>query len=441
MNHAPNPTAPGPSEVAEPTGRPLHVVVIGYELPYPLTAGNRLRTLNLLLPLAQRHRITFLARRNSDPAEAEHAAAFMKSKGIDTVLVDTPVPSRSGLRFYARLALNLASPLPYPVAAHFCREVREAIDRLDAARTVDLWQIDALAFAQSVMGAASGAKVLNTHNVETMIWKRYRETEASPLKRWYIAQQWKKYDRFERWAFANFSRVVAVSQEDARLMREQFGAPRVDVVDNGIDRAYFEGVERRPHPGRILFLGSLAWRPNVDAINVLLDQIFPAVRAEVPGATLALVGREPSDALVRRAAATPGVELHANVPDVRPYLGNSTVMTVPLRVGGGSRLKILEAMAAGLPVVSTRVGAEGLEITPGQDYIQADEPEAMAQALVNCLRTPEAAEALAHRARPYILDRYDWAGLAAGLERTWFRAVEEHGAVHSGNDARRSVPC
>ncbi len=431
---------PGSTETINPQGRPLHVVVINYELPYPMTAGNRIRTLNLLLHLARRHRITFLARRNADPAEAERAAAYLREKGINAVFVDTPVPSRSGLRFHARLAANLLSPLPYPVAAHLSGGMRAAIKQLAALEPIDLWQAESMAFLEAMKGVTDQPKVAIAHNVETLIWQRYRETESSPAKRWYITQQWKKYRRFEREAFADATRVVAVSQEDARLMREEFGADRVDVVDNGIDRAYFEGVERRPQPGQILFLGSLSWRPNLDAIHLLLEEIFPAVRAEVPHATLALVGREPGEALVRRAAATPGVELHASVPDVRPFLSESAVMTVPLRIGGGSRLKILEAMAAGLPVVSSRVGAEGLEITADRDYIQADESAAMARALVDCLRNPEPIEAMALRARPFVLERYDWAGLAGCLEQTWFRCLNDYATIGSGDAAPRVTP-
>jgi glycosyltransferase involved in cell wall biosynthesis len=206
-------------------------------------------------------------------------------------------------------------------------------------------------------------------------------------------------------------------------MRDQFGAPRVEVVDNGIDRATFEAVRREGDPRQILFLGSFDWRPNLDAVGVLLDRVFPAVRAAEPSARLLLVGRRPPEALARRAAEMEGVELHADVPDVRPYLAASGVMVVPLRIGGGSRLKILESLASGLPVVSTRVGAEGLEITPGRHYIQADEPAVMAEALVNCVRDPAPVQAMADAARQRVLRRYDWDTLADRLEQVWFDSL------------------
>ena len=153
----------------------------------------------------------------------------------------------------------------------------------------------------------------------------------------------------------------------------------------------------------------------------MLDKIFPRVRALESNAKLAIVGRHPPAALIERARQTPGVELLADVPDVRPYLGTSGVMAVPLRIGGGSRLKILESLACGLPVVSTKVGAEGLLLTPGVDYVQADE-DAMADALVNAIRKPGDVQAMAQHGRGIVLETYDWSVLAKKLEASWEKA-------------------
>src|SRR5262249_36375241 len=154
------------------------------------------------------------------------------------------------------------------------------------------------------------------------------------------------------------------------------------------DRAYFEAVRGSREPGRILFLGALDWRPNLDAVGLLLDRIFPEVYAQEPSARLCIVGRNPPEALVKRVRSLVGVELYADVADVRPFLAQSGVMTVPLRIGGGSRLKILEALACSLPVISTAVGAEGLELRPGQEYLLADGADEMARELVRCIRDP-----------------------------------------------------
>jgi polysaccharide biosynthesis protein PslH len=258
------------------------------------------------------------------------------------------------------------------------------------------------------------------HNVESVIWQRLMEAETNPVKRWFIRHQWKKFEAFERWAYAAATRAIAVSQEDADRIESQFGATEVAVVDNGVDTAFFA-----PDPTvsrdvrRILFLGSLDWRPNQDAVRLLLDDIFPRVRAAEPQATLALVGRKPPDWLRTATADRPGVELHADVPDVRPFLHGAGLLAVPLRIGGGSRLKILEALAAGLPVVTTTVGVEGLRLMPNEHCTAADGPEAFVAALVATLREPSRALEQAARGRERVLAEYDWDRLAQQLDRVW----------------------
>ena len=291
----------------------------------------------------------------------------------------------------------------------------------------DLWQAEGSAYFEAIRGLPGARKIVMAHNVETLIWERYHETETRALRRWYIARQWRKYERFERRAFAEATRVVAVSEEDAELVRTRFGANRVDVVSNGIDREHFESVVPARAGHRILFLGSLDWRPNVDAVNLLLDEVFPAVLAAEPLAVLDLVGRNPSDALQRRVREMPKVHLHANVPDVRPFLAQCRVMAVPLRIGGGSRLKILESLAAGLPVVSTRIGAEGLRLTPGRDLVVVEGVEEMAPALLDCLLGSDVCGSMAESGRRLVLDLYDWDVLARELELIWEKCVAEHG--------------
>ncbi|SIO61485.1 Glycosyltransferase involved in cell wall bisynthesis [Singulisphaera sp. GP187] len=397
----------------------MNIAIVGGNLPYPPTAGNRVRTLNLTLRLACAHRITLIFHRGEDPGADREAVAYFGDHGVETIGVDQSIPSKSGPAFYARLAANLASPLPYSVATYNSPALVQAIRRHAERRSVDVWQAEGVPFMESLRVLSGTRKVVMAHNVESQIWQRYHETERQPHKKWYIARQWMKFERFERRSFAEAKRVVAVSDEDAALVRQQFGTNRVDVVDNGIDRAYFASVEPDREVDRIVFLGSFEWRPNLDAVALLLDRIFPRVLAAMPSAKLDLVGRNPPESLARRVFELPNVKLHANVPDVRPFLARSGVMAVPLRIGGGSRLKILEALASGLPVVSTRIGAEGLRLTSGRDLTIVDPVEEMAEALLGCIRDPNAARAMAEAGRRLVLERYDWDVLAARLGRIW----------------------
>jgi glycosyltransferase involved in cell wall biosynthesis len=417
-------------EAVEPASEPdrsLHVAVVDEELPYPPTSGKRIRTLNLVLRLARRHRLSYLCHRNADPAEAKEAETFFRDNGIETVVVNRATPPRSvlhtGPRFYARLALNLLSPRPYLVDINYSRALRDAVARHAAERRPDLWQCEWTPYAEVVRRLPVARWLVMAHNVESLIWQRYFETEQNPVRRWYIHQQWRKFERYERRTFAEATRTVAVSADDAGLARGRFGAERVRIVENGVDTSYFHKEEGPRDPCQILYLGALDWRPNLDAVRLLLEQVFPAVHAKEPSARLCLVGRNPPPWLVDQASRAKAVELHANVEDVRPFLAGSGVMAVPLRIGGGSRLKILEALASGLPVVSTRIGAEGLGLESGRDLQVVERVEEMAPALLHCIRTPDEARAAAENGRRFVCEQYDWDLLADKLERVWYECL------------------
>ncbi len=424
--------------------RPLHVAVLDEELPFPLTSGKRIRTFNLLARLAQRHRITILCHQNPDRDESLAAAEAFHKLGIQTVVVDRAVPPKSGAGFYARLASNLLSPLPYSVATHTGPSLADAVKQFARENPVDVWHCEWTPYAE-VLKAGLGDQLATlpwtvmAHNVESLIWQRYTETEANPIKRWYIAKQWQKFERFEQWAYSAATRAIAVSHEDARLMRERMGASRADVVENGVDVEFFKpqrDVER--DPARLLFMGSLDWRPNLDAIGLLLDDIFPRVRARIPNATLSLVGRRPPESLLERVAATPGVRIFANVPDVRPFLASCGMLVVPLRIGGGSRLKILEALATETPVVSTRIGAEGLQLLDGHDLSLTIDAPSMVDAILETIARPDEARELAESGRRKVLSRYSWEPLAEKLHTVWHAVADNRKSSDANHLKARS---
>ena len=339
------------------------------------------------------------------------------------MVVERSAPPKSGFGFYARLAGNLLSPLPYSVASHQSDALGKTVKDYATKNQVDLWQAEWTPYAESLQVLGDVRRLIMAHNVESQIWRRYYETEANPLRRWYIGRQWQKYEAFERRVFQQVDRVVAVSAEDSVLIRNHFGVGHVDVVENGVDTNYFQPGSSQRVPGQILFLGSLDWRPNLDAVEQLLSRVFPAVLAQEPSARLCLVGRSPPEFLRRRLAATPGVELYADVKDVRPFLAQAALMVVPLRIGGGSRLKILEAFASGLPVISTKVGAEGLDASHGTHLTAVDTVENMTTAILENLRNSRLASSVVGRARRLVEDRYDWEILADRLGTIWVDAA------------------
>jgi polysaccharide biosynthesis protein PslH len=403
----------------------LHVAVLDEELPYPLTSGKRIRSFQLLTRLAKTHRVTYVAHKNPDLDELRVAAKALRDHDVFPVVADRVVPPKSGLGFYARLARNVVSPLPFSVATHASRRFAAAMDDLVRRDPPDLWHCEWTPYAQA-MYRRRGRWVVMAHNVESVIWQRYAQAERNPLKAWFLRRQYKRFKLFEGWAYANATRAVAVSREDADRIERAFGATDVAVVDNGVDTAAFAPDDAVPSdPKRMLFLGSLDWRPNLDAIHLLLDVIFPKVRLQEPLATLSIVGRKPPDWLREAVRSRLGIELHADVPDVVPFLRRAGTLVVPLRIGGGSRLKILEALSTGTPVISTTVGAEGLRLNAGEHVTIADSGEAFAAAVVEAIRRPEAARAQAARGRARVLAEYDWGGLADRLGAVWEAAASK----------------
>jgi polysaccharide biosynthesis protein PslH len=400
----------------------MNVVIVNEHPPYPPNGGGRIRALNLMLRLAPRHRITCICRTPADADEAGLAQRYLAEHGIDCIYAGDPPLPRKGPRFYAALARNLLSPQPYAVTSHNCPKLRRAIADHAASKPVDLWQFEWLAYADAVNGPAP--RLVVAHDVVSTIWRRYHENETNPLKRWFIRGQWRKFERYERRILAGATRIVAVSDEDASIIRTRYGARDVDVVDNGIDRACFETIQPRRNPATILYLGNMETGPNRDAAAFLLDRIFPRVQAVVPEARLIIAGKNPPEWIGGRASAMANVEVQANIPDVRPLLAAAGVMAVPIRIGSGSRLKILEALACGLPVISTRIGAEGLDLRPDQHLTIADGEIDFAHALAQCLRNPEPALAMASAGRRVVLERYDWDVLADRLEQVWHKCLQ-----------------
>ena len=397
----------------------LRVVVVDEEFPYPANSGKRLRTLNLLKRLAPFFDITYIAHRNSDDAELSAAKQYLNSLGIRTIEVARKVPCKNGVTFYYRLLANLLSPLPYSVQTHASAEMSREITRLQKSGAVRLWHCEWTPYAQLFRDVALNPLVIAAHNVESMIWSRYAETEKRTITRWYIRHQCKKFKRFERWAFQRAERLIMVSDEDARRAVTSFVARDIDIIENGVDiRQYAQTVVTR-NPKTMIFLGSLDWRPNLDGIAQFIERVFPAVLKEEPDTVLEIVGRNPPPRLTKEIQKYPNICLHSNVPDVVPYLSSAGLMVVPLRIGSGSRLKIIEAAANGLPIVSTRIGAEGLNFLEGRHYLSADQIEDMTKPILQVMRNVEASQEMAAQARTVVEKQYDWDVLAKKQAALW----------------------
>jgi glycosyltransferase involved in cell wall biosynthesis len=257
--------------------------------------------------------------------------------------------------------------------------------------------------------------LLFQHNVESMIFERHALTASNAPLRWFWRAQWRKMERFEREACQRFGGVVAVSEADRAIFTERFGARRTFAIPTAVDADYFRPAAGPVTDGHLVFTGSMDWLPNEDAMTFFCRDVLPLIRAEEPRVTLSIVGRAPTPA-VRALANDRGVLVTGTVDDVRPHVGKAAVYVVPLRIGGGTRLKIFEAMAMGKAVVSTAVGSEGLPVVHDQHLLIADRPREFADAVLSLLRDGGRRQRLEAAARSLVVERYDWSAVAGQLD-------------------------
>jgi len=396
----------------------MRILWLSSNLLLPLDKGGKLRTWHLMRHLARRHSITYVS--FADPAHSEEDRRAMSEVCSELVTIPRCDGAKGGLRFYASVARHMLDPVPYAVAQYRSAAYRRAVRSRLARAAYDRVVCDFLVPAINLPRRLPAPALLFTHNVEAEIWRRHADTATSRLRKRLYRQQWTRMQRFEGRVMARFDRVLAVSDVDRdtlqRLYPRSLTAP-VSVIPTGVDTAYFAPGRREPSAARrIVFTGSMDWLPNVDAVTFFCRDILPLIRQEEPDVRFTIVGRSPTPA-VQRLAEDPAIDVTGRVDDVRPFLAASTVNVVPLRIGGGTRLKIFEAMAAGRAVVSTTVGAEGLPTESGRHLLVANEPGAFAIAVLTLLRDEERRQAIESEARAFVSERFDWAAAATHFER------------------------
>jgi len=311
--------------------------------------------------------------------------------------------------FYVDLVVNLTSDLPYAIKKYESPGMRDEIARRVRDGGFDVLVCDFLAPAVNVPRGIDCPSVLFQHNVEAMIWKRHYEVQTNAAKKSYLFRQWQKMRAFEAKVCPEFDCVIAVSREDRDLMEKEYGLKDVYDVPTGVDTEFFRpsGKHQR-RAENLVFTGSMDWLPNEDAIRYFTEQILPRVRQSVPNVKLTVVGRNPYPGLLELSKRDPAVIVTGRVDDVRPFMEEAAVYVVPLRIGGGTRLKIYEAMAMEKPIVSTSIGAEGLPVEDGQEIVLADTPETFADAVVKLIQQPQVADEIGQRAATKVRQKFGW---------------------------------
>lgn len=401
-----------------------HILFLTPQLPYPPEQGTAIRNYNLLVQVARRHKVALLSFVEGEESPVNLGAL----RELCDPLITIPAPRRPSS---ARLRTLLASSDPDMAHRLDSPAFAQALRALLFEHTFDVVQIEGIELAsygflaQQWRGVHAPAIVFDDHNAEYVLQRRALETDRRHPKRWpaaiYSLLQWRRLAEYERRVCRTASAVLAVSRTDALALGALAADIRPVVVPNGVDveryRPYQPDVLSLQHPA-VVFTGKMDFRPNVDAMLWFHRQVWPRVLAQMPEAHAYVVGKNPHPRLAPLMADAT-VTVTGHVPDIMPYFGGADVYVVPLRIGGGTRLKVLEAMSAGLPIVSTTLGIEGIDLVPGEHAVLADRPAEYADAVVALLHNPERARALGTAARRLAAEHYDWQQIAPRLEAVY----------------------
>ena len=385
----------------------MRILFVSAWFPSPPDNGSRIRAYNLMKALSRKHEVFLISLMQEDSRRENaeklrdicevvslHESRWFSPKGIKSVLGFFSSRPRSAVCTYDRAVYQA---------------VREAIGRLSP----DVLVVSTLGVVEYVGKDCGVPMVLDEHNCEYAVLRRAADRMPGKLKRLRYALGWKKFARWEAKMCGLFDAVAMVSEEDKRMLLDAApGLPDVRVIPNGVDTGYYDPGLWDPQEMTLLYNGALTYGANLDAVRYYVDRIYPVLRSRLPGVRLLVTGRTDGVDLTG-ISDCPGVELTGYVQDIRDVLKSSAACVVPLREGGGSRLKILEAMAAGVPVVSTSMGAEGIEAVSGEHLLIADTPEAFANAIARVLGDHAFRDSLRSAARSLVEQYYSWESIGA----------------------------
>lgn len=396
----------------------MRVLQFAPRVCWPLDTGAKLRNYHLARVLAQRADVSLLAFDDHLPFSAELISAFEKMyKLVEAIPRDSAYTS-------AKVVRGLVGKTPLPVLNYTTSPMKRALEHLLSQQDFEIIQVESI-HLMSYLPIVRKARirearkrpvvVCDWHNVESELMQRYSEREPGRLRRAYASRTARLMSEFEKRALRDFDAHIAVSQRDAERLRTINPDARIFVIENGVDTDFYS--ELGTNDGslrRIVFVGSMDYHANIDAAVNFAREVWPQVRERQPKLIFTIVGKDPAPE-VRELAQIPSIEVTGTVDDVRPFYRDASVAVVPLKVGGGSRLKILEAMAAGVPVVSTTLGAEGLDVRHDENILIADTTEQLVHAITSVIENKTRRNQLSAAGRELVSRRYDWSSLGTAL--------------------------
>jgi len=417
----------------------LRILFVAFEVPYPLDRGGRIKTYHYLRALAHGNRVTLVAIVRTEQQAQDLTEQFAFCQDV------VGVPIKLSLRRKLwQLIRSLPGRKPFVISLYNLPGVRRAICRLSSQKEYDVFYYDHLHMAQYRSERPSAVHILDEHNIETTLLERvYRNMRFRPEKvvAWL---EWQKMQHYEPRVCQESDHVIVTTEIDARVLRQwRVPAESVQVIPIGVDTHYFQPITNTSESCRNLtIMGTLGWPPNAEGTLWFYNHVFPSVRRAVPEAHLNIIGdRAPSRVVA--LAQDPDVSLLGHVDDVRSHMAETAALLVPLLTGSGMRVKILDGLAMGVPIVSTPVGHEGIAVVDGEHLLSARRPENFAHATISLLQRPELRQRLASRGRDLVVQRYSWQRVYETIdafEKKLAASRKSSKQRQSVSDTRRATP-
>ena len=400
----------------------------------PPDTGGRIRSYNILKHLAHRHEVTFFTFYGDHPGDRHAELASMLAHLVCVPLQLPMSHTLSEAIQYGRYALTSQ---PYAIAKYCRPEVAARLRNLLRDEEFDIMVCDFVNAGGVVPWEFSCPKILFAHNVEAQIWQRHYQNARNLLWKAVAWRECGTMHRAEQKYLKLADHVMTVSEVDREFFSQFIDPSKITAIPTGVDIEFFQPERYEAGENVLVFTGSMDWIPNEDGIFYFLQGIFPRVRQQVPDAQLWIVGRSPSAKLKAMAAQDGGIRVTGRVEDIRPYIRDAAAYIVPLRIGGGTRLKIFEAMAMGKAGVSTSIGAEGLPVEHRKNILLADQPEDFADNIVTLLRDPYYRERLGRAARLLVERDHSWESVTSEFEKVLARVTSTNAANLVASSIRR----
>ena len=391
----------------------MKILFLSPTVPFPLTDGGRIRVFNLLKQIAAKSDVTLLAL-ETQPTDAK-GVTELQQLGIQVHLVPN-APTLPRLSFGTLLNAFLKRQ-PITVARYARPAYRQKFRELVATENFDLVHYEMFHTAQFRTDTDLPG-VLSQQNVDSAIWRRLCGETTHPFYKFVYWTQQLAFQRYERVLSPRFDAVACTSDIDAAVFQQHSAEDTIEIIPNGVEVTHYQPDFSSEAPAHLIYIGSMDWYPNEDAVAFFVDEVLPRIQEKIPEVQFSIVGGNPS-VRVQKLAEREGVIVTGRVPEIKPYFAEATVFVVPLRIGSGTRLKILEALAMGKAIVSTSVGAEGLDLKDGEEIFIADEPIAFADAVTRLLTDLSLRRKIGENGRTRVERDYDWRSIGEKLHNLY----------------------